>query len=145
MELKIKINIYGNKNTALPVTHCCSNKHRSNTDKSKTNCNSCSNCKNSCGSCTSSSNADNNTDFIKTGQLYENLKKFLSASDVSRNIDINFIDLTKTDLLDEEGVKVSHVIHKGFNPPITVIDGIIRYYAGISNILVYKDVKELLE
>lgn len=48
-------------------------------------------------------------------------------------------------LSDKEEIQVNNIINKGFTPPITVIDGIIRYYAGISNILIYKDIKELLE
>ncbi|BAH06039.1 hypothetical protein [Clostridium kluyveri] len=143
MNLKIKINIYGNKNTVLSLKRCCNSSHdSSDSSQNKTRCSSCTNCRNNCKNSISS---ESNVTLIKTEELYNNLKKFFSNSDVSQNIILNFIELDKINLSDKEGIEVNNIIHKGFTPPITVIDGIIRYYAGISNILIYKDVKELLE
>ncbi|WP_333860594.1 hypothetical protein [Clostridium sp.] len=73
------------------------------------------------------------------------MKNFPNYSDVWKNTLLNFIELEKINLSDKEEIQVNNIINKGFTPPITVIDGIIRYYAGISNILIYKDIKELLE
>lgn len=143
MDLKIKINIYGNKDSLLSLKSCCNNRNDSSGNcQNKTKCSSCTNCK---SSCISSISSESNVTLIRTEELYNNLKKFLNNSDVSQNIILNFIELDKINLLDKEGIDVNHIIHKGFTPPITVIDGIIRYYAGISNMLIYKDVKELLE
>ncbi len=57
---------------------------------------------------------------------------------------MNFIELDDNRFETDEKDRVLDVIDRGFDAPITVIDGIIRYYGGISNKLVYKDVKELL-
>ena len=64
---------------------------------------------------------------------------------MKENVDIHFIELGKSIPVNEEAIKVEDIIKKGFEPPITVIDGIVRYYAGISNVLVYKDVLELIK
>ncbi|APM38466.1 hypothetical protein [Clostridium kluyveri] len=144
MNLKIKINIYGNKNAVLSLKSCCNSSHdsASNSCQNRTKCGSCTNCRNNCKNSISS---ESNVTLIKTEELYNNLKKFFNNSDVSQNIILDFIELDKINLSDKEGIEVNNIIRKGFTPPITVIDGIIRYYAGISNILIYRDVKELLE
>lgn len=144
MNLKIKVNIYGNKNALLSLKSCCNNNSHaspSNRCHNKTKCKNCNNCKN-----TDSHKSDiNNVGLITTGELYDGLKSFLSHSDVYENTLLNFIELDKINSSDKEEIQVNNIINKGFTPPITVIDGIIRYYAGISNILIYKDIKELLE
>lgn len=143
MNLKIKINIYGNKNAVLSLKSCCNSGHDSfNSCQNKTKCGSCTNCRNNYKN---SISFESNVTLIRTEELYNNLKKFLSNSDVSQNIILNFIELDKINLSAKEEIEVNNIIHKGFTPPITVIDGIIRYYAGISNMLIYRDVKELLE
>lgn len=143
MNLKVKINIYGNKNTLLSLKSCCNSSHDSsyNSCHNETKCKSCSHCKNGI----SDKSNINNVLLLKTEELYNNLKNFLNSSDVSKNIILNFIEINKINLSNKEGIEVNNIIQKGFTPPITVIDGIIRYYAGISNMFIYKDIKELLE
>ncbi|MEY8000160.1 hypothetical protein AB8U03_08100 [Clostridium sp. Mt-5] len=138
--MKIKINIYGNKNAVLSGINYCGSNDNFNNCSQESRCADCSNCKNN----HNASGSSDKLTFMKTKDLYDNLKNFLEISDVSENIDINFVELNKTKFLKEEESRVENIIQKGFEPPITVIDGIIRYYGGISNILVYRDIKDLL-
>lgn len=138
--MKIKINIYGNKDAILSGIDYCASRNDLSCPGHNPGCLNCPKCK-------SSSNTSSTSDkltFMKTKDLYCNLKNFLEISDVSEDIDINFVELDKAKFSDGEEIRVKHIIEKGFEPPITVIDGIIRYCGGISNILVYKDVKDLL-
>ena len=143
MNLKIKVNIYGNKNAVLSLKSCYNNSHGSpsNSCHNKTKCKNYNHCKNTI----SNKSYINNISLIRTEELYDVLKNFPNYSDVWKNTLLNFIELEKMNLSDKEEIQVNNIINKGFTPPITVIDGIIRYYAGISNILIYKDIKELLE
>ncbi|CAB1247354.1 hypothetical protein ACFHWD_06575 [Clostridium sp. MT-14] len=131
--MKIKIAVYGNKDSILSGINYCSCK-----DSSCFKCSNCSNCKSG-----KNESSSDKLIFRRTYDLYGNLKNFLEISDVAQNIDIKFIELSNLNFSTDDA-KVKKVIEQGFTPPITVIDGIIRYYGGISNILVYRDVKELL-
>lgn len=104
-------------------------------------CSGCSSKKNSCSGC----GGGCKTNTSKTvGDSYKELIKFIEESDVKNQIVIEFIDLDKTKL-EGQFDRIKDIIDRGFEPPITVIDSIIRYYGGISNSLIYKDIKELLE
>lgn len=83
----------------------------------------------------------------KTGKTmrdsFEEVVKFIKNSDVGEKVYIEFIDVNNlgdihpyNDIID--------LRDRGFDLPITVVDGIVRYYGGISGKLIYKDVKELL-
>ncbi|MBV4416594.1 MAG: hypothetical protein LKF87_00080 [Clostridium tyrobutyricum] len=122
----IKVNIYGEKNKEI-IGGCCSNKD--------TGCNSCSS-KSGCSNC--------NTETRTIIDAYRSLNDFLNLTDVCGKVNVNFIELDDNRFETDEKDRVLDVIDRGFDAPITVIDGIIRYYGGISNKLVYKDVKELL-
>lgn len=128
MGSKIKINIYGNKD-AIITGDRCNNKHSACSGK-------CEGCKSTNGS---------KTIQVKTLDLYYNLVNFLTINNMKENVDIHFIELDTSTPVNEESIKIEDTIKKGFEPPITVIDGIVRYYAGISNVLVYKDVLELIK
>ncbi|MBP2032085.1 hypothetical protein J2Z42_000750 [Clostridium algifaecis] len=129
----IKVNIYGQKDKIMPVG--CSSK--------KCSCNLCSS-KEGCSDCNSA--ASRNT----VRDLYNKLSDFLNTTDLAKYVEINFIELNYKNINYDKSMnsdeisRVVDVIERGFEPPITVIDGIIRYCGGISNVLVYKDVKELL-
>ena len=128
MNSKIKINIYGNKDAIISGDRC-NNKHSS--------------CSGKCAGCKSTN--DSKTIHVRTLDLYHNLVNFLTINHLKENVDIHFIELGKSIPVNEEAIKVEDIIKKGFESPITVIDGIVRYYAGISNVLVYKDVLELIK
>ncbi|MCH3963783.1 MAG: hypothetical protein LKE46_05875 [Clostridium sp.] len=126
----IEVNIYGYGDEIFPVG--CRN------SRGNSGCHSCKK-GNMCTNCNSKENQYQNIQ-----QLCQNLRGFLKSTDISQKVAVNFIELGKRNAISDERASVQEVIGRGFNPPITVIDGIVRYYGGISNILVYKDVKELL-
>lgn len=76
------------------------------------------------------------------GKAYGDLITFIKKSDVSDSTEFEFIDITKTKLDEDSDIK--SLLDRGFESPITVIDGIVRYYGGMSQTSVYKDIKELL-
>lgn len=132
----IKVNIYGQKDKVLPGG-CCSSK--------KSSCNPCSS-KEGCSGCksgTSSNKCEQNAS-KNVIDLYNNLNSFLKTTDVTAQVEVSFIELNDKNINSDEKSRVLDVIERGFESPITVIDGIIRYCGGISNSLVYKDVKDLL-
>lgn len=79
----------------------------------------------------------------KCFQAYEDLKSFLKESEICDNVSLNYIEMDSKAFAKHE--EIEELIKRGFELPVTVIDGIVRYYGGISGNLVYKDVKELLE
>ncbi|WPC40565.1 hypothetical protein [Clostridium sp. JS66] len=139
MNDKIKVEIFGLKYKELPQGCGCSHKNSScsgcGSGENK-NCGGCSG-----GGCTKTAE-DKKTKNI--GEVFEELKEFINDSDVKDNVELEFIDLDKIDI-EKKYERVYETINNGFEPPITVIDNIIRYYGGVSAALIYKDVKELLE
>ncbi len=135
MSDKIKVQIFGVKYKEISSGCGCSNK--------KSGCDSCKSKKESCDGCGSSGGCGKNSGNT-VGQAYDKLKKFIEESDVNNKTELEFIDLDQINIK-EKYPKIKETIDKGFEPPITVIDDIIRYYGGISESLVYKDIKELLE
>lgn len=139
MNEKIKVQIYGIREENLTSGCGCSLK--------KEGCsNTCKNKKGSCGGCGSNLNSEHScckSRSAKTmGEAYKELEEFINESDVKNNTVLEFIDLVKDEFKEE---KIVELISRGFEPPITVVDGIIRYYGGISKTYIYKDIKELLE
>jgi hypothetical protein len=135
---KIKVQIFGVKEQLLPSGCGCSNK--------QSGCSSCLKKKQSSGSSSGKSQCGGcKTNTLKTvGDAYNELEVFIGESNVKDKTILEFIDLDRVKS-EEEFAKINDILNKGFEPPITVIDDIIRYYGGISNRLVYNDVKELLE
>ena len=123
MDKIIKVDIYG---IGEAILGSCCNKN----NESKSNC-SGGGCNNSCQSSK------------KCNQAYEDLNSFLKNSEVKENVSLNYIEMDSKGLAEYE--EIEELIKRGFELPVTVIDGIVRYYGGISANLVYKDVKELLE
>lgn len=135
-DVKIKIQIFGVKDQLLAGGCGCSSKQGGCSSK-KNSCNGCSGGNKSCGGCKTSNERT-------LEDAYNELKTFINESDVKDQTIIEFVDLNKVKL-EDEFERIKSTIDKGFEPPITVVDDIIRYYGGISNRLIYNDIKELLE
>lgn len=88
----------------------------------------------SCGNCCESEKP--------TGILYQNLMHFLDNSDVKDFVDIKFIDLI-TDVTDGYST-MEYFINKGFGFPLTTINGELKLYGGISDRIIYQEIKMLL-
>lgn len=97
-----------------------------------------------CGGCSSGGEGGCSSKTPKQmGELYEELLQFLQGSDVKERVELEFLDIRKVNVLDYDDIRV--LFDRGYELPYCVIDGIVRYYGGISNDLIYKDIKELLE
>lgn len=123
MDKIIKVDVYG---IGEDILGSCCNENK----EAKSNC-SGGGCNNSCQSSK------------KCSQAFDDLKSFLMASEVKGNISLNYTEMDSKALIEQEEIR--ELIKRGFELPVTVIDGIVRYYGGLSGSLVYKDVKELVE
>lgn len=140
---KIKVDIYGIRDQVLESKKKCGNGcgsngggcgHKAagitikrNDDEASSGC-----------SCDSGNSAAKTTE-----ELFEDLKVLLESSDVKDNIELRFYDLKKLNVLDYDQVRI--LTEEDFEPPFVIIDGIARYYGGISSAFIYGDIKELLE
>jgi hypothetical protein len=77
------------------------------------------------------------------GEQYTDLKSFIDGSAVKEVVELQFYDLRKINILDYDDIRV--LTERDYEGPYVVIDGIVRYYGGISQDLIYKDVQELIE
>ena len=94
-----------------------------------------------------SENCDSQISKPKVGKTivdsFEELVKFIKDSDVGEKTYLEFIDISKLGEIHPYN-DIVDLRDRGFNLPITVVDGIVRYYGGISGKLIYMDIKELL-
>jgi hypothetical protein len=158
MSKKIQVHIFGFGNQLLKEGcssgGCggCGSKDK----KSSEGCGGC--CNNSSGNVGCSKNIRSNTSYksgeskstIKIGKKskdlnmhYTDLVEFLRDRGVIDSVDLKFIELSKINILDYDDLRVLYDMD--FEPPYVVIDGIIRYYGGLSFELIYNDINELLQ
>lgn len=128
---KIKVEIFGDKDKV--ETQGCPMKG-----------NGCSGCSGGCGgSCSGCGSSKNNGTDRTLKERCEEVFNYVRSSDVGDNVDLVFYDINNINVLDYDDIRV--LLERGFEPPFTVIDGIVRYYGGISTQLIYKDIKELFD
>lgn len=72
------------------------------------------------------------------GVMYEELVKFCRESDLVTKVRLQFIDLFEDDL---KAYETPHTMFKnGFALPFVAVNGIVRFYGGISNSKIYEEV-----
>lgn len=125
MDKKIKVQIFGIEDEVIGSCESSSK--------------GCSNCK-SCGG--HGCDEKGSTQGKNLWQAYEDTEKFIKYSDVGKDVIMEFIDIKRDSVENYENIE--KLLLEGYNIPITIIDGIARYYGGISKELIYKDIKELL-
>lgn len=145
MNKKIKVKIYGVKKQLINSGCGCGKKESCcSTSKDKKSC--CDIGKGGCANKTNKCCSGGALSSSKTVEdLYKELEGFINNSDVKNNAELELIDLETINLEEEQFLRIKEIIDRGFEPPITIVDDIIRYYGGISNAYIYKDIKELLE
>lgn len=134
MKNKIKVVIYGNIQSILGTDGGCGH-------STKDGCGGCNSKKSDGGDSSCHKCGDKGNKSV--GDMFLDLDNFLKASDVKNMVELEFIELDKNKIGGNE--EIEDIIHRGFDAPIIVIDEIVRYYGGISNLLIYNDIKELLE
>lgn len=132
MDKKIKVEIFGIEDE---VPGSCESALKSSSSKGCSNCKGCGS--HGCHEHGTSSESKN------LWQVYEEIEKFIKYSDASKNVIMEFIDIKRDGI--ENYKEIEKLLLEGYNIPIIVIDGIVRYYGGISKELIYKDIKELLQ
>lgn len=147
MDEIIKVKIYGVGKQIINSGCGCSNRENSCCSSSAKDKKSC--CNSSEGGCNNKTNKcckGNESNISKTvGEAYRELEVFINNSDVKDNAELEFIDIEEINLDEDQFIRIKELIDRGFEPPITVVDDIIRYYGGIPNTYIYKDIKELIE
>jgi disulfide oxidoreductase YuzD len=142
----IKVKIYGIKKQLISSGCGCSDKKNGCCSSSKGKKSCCNSGEGGCANKTNKCSTGNSLNISKTvGDSYKELEEFINNSDVKNNTELEFIDIEKIDLEEDEFLRIKEIIHRGFEPPIIVVDDIIRYYGGIPNTYIYKDIKELME
>ncbi|MBC8061874.1 MAG: hypothetical protein H7Y18_14575 [Clostridiaceae bacterium] len=132
MEDKIKVLIYGNKESKPGENGGCGHLNEAG-------CTGCNSDKSSgCGEGKCGSKEKKSQ-----GNMFLELESFIDASDIKNKVKLYFIELDNKKIGGNE--EIQEIIDRGFEAPIVVIDGIVRYFGGISNLLIYNDIKELLQ
>ena len=75
------------------------------------------------------------------GEMYEDLVKFCQESDLVANVQLQFIDVFEDDL---KGYDTAHTMFKnGFALPLVAVNGVVRFYGGISHSMIYDEVRKI--
>lgn len=69
------------------------------------------------------------------GQMYDEFVHFLANSKIRDQIDIHFIDILMDDM--DRYPHVLDAMNQEYSLPLTVINGEIKFYGGISNKMIY--------
>ncbi|WP_123054022.1 hypothetical protein [Clostridium sp. JN-1] len=129
-----KVNFNSGKCGGCRGNGCCSSKN-----------NTCKGCNSAAGGgCGHGTNCDSSIQLTMM-DMYRNLQRFIANSSISQNVKLEFIDISDYENWGDKYPRIKELIDNGYEVPFTVIDGVIRYYGNISNVLIYKDVIELLE
>lgn len=75
------------------------------------------------------------------GEMFDELVRFLQVSDVAAGVQCKFIDVLEDDL---RGYDTAHAMFKnGFSLPLVAVNGLVRFFGGLSNGMVYDEVRKL--
>ncbi|HWQ40875.1 MAG TPA: hypothetical protein VN456_02430 [Desulfosporosinus sp.] len=74
------------------------------------------------------------------GEIYDGLVQFCQENDLGEKVRLQFIDLFEDDLTDYD---TPHAMFKnGFALPLVAINGVVRFYGGISNSKIFDEVRK---
>jgi len=83
------------------------------------------------------------TPLLTMGELYKDFEEFIKKSDVKDKAELSFVDITKQDL--EKYSNIKKALEIGYTLPIICIDGSPRFYGGISEYMIYDEIKKVIE
>lgn len=75
------------------------------------------------------------------GYLYQELVEIMEMSDIKDRITLQFIDVNEDNMDEYEAVK--KLLDTGIVLPVTAIDGVPRFYGGLSVQMIYEAVTEM--
>ena len=77
------------------------------------------------------------------GDQYNDLKKFIERSDLSDKVELSFINIFSNDFRTNKDV--NKLLDSGYELPIISFDGKPRFYGGMSENIIYEEIKKILE
>jgi hypothetical protein len=80
-------------------------------------------------------------DFV-VGQCFHVEPFKVTLNDIKEFANLEFLDIKKINILDYDDIR--YLYDEGYELPYCAIDGVVRFYGGISSRLIYKDIKELV-
>lgn len=75
------------------------------------------------------------------GEMYNEFANFIANSEFKEKVTLRFIDVFEDSLDGHESVK--KVLDKGLGLPITVINGKVMLYGGLSTELIMEEIQKL--
>jgi hypothetical protein len=76
------------------------------------------------------------------GQIYEEFNILLLRSKIRQHIDIRFIDILREDM--DRYDYAMEAMDKGYNLPLTAINGTIKFYGGLSNRKIFNTLRRMV-
>ena len=76
------------------------------------------------------------------GEMFENLRTSLDASDIKERCSLRFIDVIKDS--DPQVNRVRQMVETGYALPLTALNGSWSFYGGMSNDLFHHKIREIL-
>ncbi|PJI08424.1 MULTISPECIES: hypothetical protein [Clostridium] len=114
--------------------------------KDKNSCGGCEgskkSCSNNCGGCGTCHSKKSCCSSKSMYEQYLNLKKYIKETDISNNVEIQFIDMKKVNLDEYEYIKKA--VEKKYTLPIIAINEYIRFYGGMQEDIIYNAIKKEL-
>lgn len=80
---------------------------------------------------------------LTIGEQYKGLEEFFEKSDLSDKIELNFIDISSHD--PGTNKDVNKLLDSGYALPIICFDNNPRFYGGMSEFMIYEEIKKILE
>lgn len=142
MSKKIKVQIYGIENQILGGGRSSEGCGGCSSKASKDSSECSSSHGKGCGGCGSAGGCSSKTPKTMI-KLYEELVASIKSSDINHCVELEFLDIRKINILDNDDIRTLYDMD--YELPYCVIDGVVRYYGGISSSLIYKDIKELMD
>ncbi|KOF56473.1 MULTISPECIES: hypothetical protein [Clostridium] len=102
-------------------------------------CSGCSGCGSS-SSCFGHSDCEGNKNMFL---MYKELIEYIKNTDLANKIEIEFIDTDKIDI--DKYDYLQEAFKKKFMLPIVAINETVRFYGGVPNKLIYKEVEKELD
>jgi len=79
---------------------------------------------------------------LTMGELYKDFEEFIKKSDVKDKTELSFIDVNNQDL--EKYKSIKKALEIGYTLPIICIDGSPLFYGGISDYIIYEEIKKVI-
>lgn len=115
------------------------NRERECVHENDSSCDGCSGCESS-SSCSGHSSCEGNKNMFL---MYKELVEYMKGTDLASKVEIEFVDTDKIEIGRYDYLQ--EAFKKKFMLPIVAINETVRFYGGVPNKLIYKEVKKEFE